>query len=37
VTGGIFLLLAALLMQRVEDPQDVAEPQPAKIKVATSF
>jgi maltose/moltooligosaccharide transporter len=35
VAGGIFLLLASLLMQRVEDPQAAVQPHPA-AKVAAS-
>jgi len=36
VAGGVFLLLASLLMQRVEDPQVATQPQAAEVKVAAS-
>jgi len=36
VAGGVFLLLASLLMQRVEDPQGVTQPRPAEAKLAAS-
>ena len=36
VAGGVFLLLASLLMQRVEDPQVTTQPQAAEVKVAAS-
>jgi len=32
----VFLLLASLLMQRVEDPQGVTQPRPAEAKLAAS-
>ena len=36
VSGGVFLLLASLLMQRVEDPQGAIQPEPAQIRMSTS-
>lgn len=36
VAGGVFLLAASLLMQRVEDPQSAAQPQPAEARATAS-
>lgn len=35
VAGGVFLLLASFLMQRVEDLRGVTQPQPAQARVGT--
>jgi maltose/moltooligosaccharide transporter len=36
VAGGVFLLLASLLMQRVKDPQGAIQPESAEIRMTTS-